>query len=78
MSSLRSTWEHAGRWMGPNDDAGMRAALSDGMIHRDADFQREQMRAWLRGLLEAEGVSLELDEPADWSRWPAGRRRWSP
>jgi hypothetical protein len=78
VAALRSTWEHAGRWMGPNDDEAMQAALSAGMIHRDAAFQREQMRAWLGELLEAEGVSLALDEPSDWSRWDAGRRRWNP
>ena len=78
VAALRDTWEHAGRWMGPNDDDGMQAALAEGMIHRDAAFQREQVRAWLRDLLEAEGVSLTLDEPSDWSRWDAEKRRWSP
>jgi hypothetical protein len=48
------------------------------MIRRDAAFQREQVRAWLRELLDAEGVSVELDEPTDWSHWDAGRRRWDP
>ena len=30
------TWEHAGRWAGPTDDPGFRAALAQGMVRRDA------------------------------------------
>jgi 1,2-phenylacetyl-CoA epoxidase catalytic subunit len=78
VAALRETWEHAGRWMGPNDDAGLQAALAEGMIRRDAAFQREQVRAWLAALLKAEGVALTLDEPSEWSSWDAGRRRWDP
>jgi 1,2-phenylacetyl-CoA epoxidase catalytic subunit len=78
VARLRETWEHAGRWAGPNDDPGLQAALAEGMVRRDAAAQREQVRAWLAALLEAEGVSLSLDEPSDWSSWDAERRRWSP
>ena len=78
VARLRETWEHAGRWMGPNDDAGLQAALDEGMVKRDADHQREQVRAWLAALLDAEGVSSTLDEPSDWSSWDPERRRWSP
>jgi 1,2-phenylacetyl-CoA epoxidase catalytic subunit len=78
VAALRQTWEHAGRWLGPNDDPGLQAALAEGMIRRDAAFQREQVRAWLHDLLEAEGVSLTLDEPSDWSHWDAEKRRWNP
>jgi 1,2-phenylacetyl-CoA epoxidase catalytic subunit len=75
LARVRETWEHAGRWPGPNDDPGLRAALDAGMIKRDAAQQREQVRAWLVDLLAAEGVAIELDEPADWSSWDAERRR---
>jgi 1,2-phenylacetyl-CoA epoxidase catalytic subunit len=75
---LLETWEEAGRWAGPNDDPGYRAALDTGMVRRDAAHQREQVRAWLVDLLAAEGVAIELQEPADWSRWDASTRRWSP
>jgi 1,2-phenylacetyl-CoA epoxidase catalytic subunit len=75
LARVRETWEHAGRWLGPNDDPGLRAALDAGMIKRDAAQQREQVRAWLVELLAAEGVAIELDEPADWSSWDAERRR---
>ncbi len=78
VQRLNETWEQAGRWLGPNDDPGLQAALAEGMIRRDAAFQREQVRAWLHDLLEAEGVSLTLDEPSDWSHWDAEKRRWSP
>jgi 1,2-phenylacetyl-CoA epoxidase catalytic subunit len=67
---LRETWEQAGRWLGPNDDAGLRAALDDGMIARDAAAQREQVRVWLRDLID-----VDLDEPSDWSSWDPQRRR---
>jgi ring-1,2-phenylacetyl-CoA epoxidase subunit PaaC len=77
LARLRETWEHAGRWAGPNDDAGLRAAVEAGMIRRDAAAQREQVRAWLVDLLAAEGASIELAEPADWSSWDPERRRWT-
>jgi len=72
------TWEHAGRWMGPADDPGVRAALELGMFHRDPAHQRAQVRSWLIDLLAAEGVTIALDEPADWSRWDPERRRLQP
>jgi 1,2-phenylacetyl-CoA epoxidase catalytic subunit len=72
------TWEHAGRWMGPNDDPGVAAALELGMIRRDPAAQREQVRAWLVGLLAGEGVTIALEEPGDWSKWDPERRRWEP
>jgi hypothetical protein len=40
--------------------------------------QREQVRAWARALLAAEGLDLTLAEPADWSSWDPTRRRWQP
>jgi 1,2-phenylacetyl-CoA epoxidase catalytic subunit len=75
---LRETWEHAGRWTGPADDAGFQAALEAGMVAHDPARQRERMRRWLADLLGAEGVELELDEPSDWSSWDPGLRRWTP
>jgi ring-1,2-phenylacetyl-CoA epoxidase subunit PaaC len=77
VARLRETWEHAGRWTGPADDAGFRAALDAGMVADDPAHQRERMRRWLADLLGAEGVDLELDEPGDWSSWDPGLRRWS-
>jgi ring-1,2-phenylacetyl-CoA epoxidase subunit PaaC len=75
VAHLRETWEQAGRWLGPSDDAGMRAAVEAGMIARDAAAQREQVRAWLTALLAAEGVQLALEEPADFTGWDPERRR---
>jgi 1,2-phenylacetyl-CoA epoxidase catalytic subunit len=75
VARLSETWEHAGRWAGPNDDPGFQAALAQGMVHRDASHQREQVRAWLVELLAGEGVEMTLEEPSDWSRWDPGRRR---
>ena len=75
VGRLRETWDEAGRWAGPNDDPGMRAAVDAGMVRHDAAHQREQVRTWLAALLAAEGVELELDEPSDWSSWDPERRR---
>jgi 1,2-phenylacetyl-CoA epoxidase catalytic subunit len=78
VTRLRETWEHAGRWMGPPGDPGVRAAVALGMVASDARDQRELMRVWLRELLAGEGVTLELGEPTDFSRWDPERRRWNP
>jgi 1,2-phenylacetyl-CoA epoxidase catalytic subunit len=78
VARLRETWEQAGRWTGPADDPGFRAALEAGMVAHDPARQRERMRAWLVELLGAEGVAIALDEPSDWSRWDPALRRWSP
>jgi ring-1,2-phenylacetyl-CoA epoxidase subunit PaaA/ring-1,2-phenylacetyl-CoA epoxidase subunit PaaC len=66
-------WEEAGRWIGPDDDPGYAEALAAGEVRRGPAEQREQMRAWLAGL-----VDLTLDEPSDWSGWDPERRRWTP
>jgi 1,2-phenylacetyl-CoA epoxidase catalytic subunit len=78
VARLHETWEHAGRWMGPADDPSVRSALELGMFQRDPAHQREQVRSWLVDLLAAEGVTIALDEPADWSRWDPERRRLEP
>ncbi len=78
VARLRATWEEAGRWTGPDDDPGFRAAMASGMVAQSPAQQRELMRSWLVALLGAEGVEIALAEPADWSRWDAGLRRWSP
>jgi ring-1,2-phenylacetyl-CoA epoxidase subunit PaaC len=70
VARLQETWEQAGRWLGPNDDPGLRAAVDEGVIARDAAAQREQVRAWLRDLID-----VELAEPSDWSSWDPQRRR---
>jgi len=36
------------------------------------------VRAWLVELLAAEGVTIVLDEPRDWSRWNPELRRYQP
>jgi 1,2-phenylacetyl-CoA epoxidase catalytic subunit len=78
LEHLRVTWEHAGRWIGPSDDPGVRAATEHGMFDRDPAGQREQVRGWLVALLAGEGVEIALDEPADWTRWDPERRRLAP
>ena len=63
------TWEHAGRWIGPDGDPSLAPRSTPGMLApRAAAQQRERVRAWLTELLGGEGVSIALDEPTDWSR----------
>jgi ring-1,2-phenylacetyl-CoA epoxidase subunit PaaA/ring-1,2-phenylacetyl-CoA epoxidase subunit PaaC len=78
LSALTDTWAQAGRWLGPADDPGVAAAVALGMVSSDARTQRALVREWLSALLQGEGISLELDEPTDFSRWDAERRRWDP
>ena len=79
VARLQETWEHAGRWLGPADDPGFRAAMDAGMIAHDPAAQRELVRAWLLGLLAAEGVDgVALAEPSDWTGWDPALRRWAP
>jgi phenylacetate-CoA oxygenase PaaI subunit len=78
LNRLRETWEHAARWTGPADDPGVTAAVANGMLTADAAAQRDQVRRWLSDLLAAEGVTIELPEPTDWSAWDPARRRWEP
>jgi len=76
VARLLETWEHAGRWIGPDDDAEIAAAVAAGEVSRDAAAQREQVRAWLVDVLAAEGVELTLPE-LTWDDWDPERRRWS-
>jgi 1,2-phenylacetyl-CoA epoxidase catalytic subunit len=78
VSRLETTWAHAGRWPGPVDEPGYLAALEQGMVRDDPAAQRERVRTWLAALLGAEGVSIDLGEPVDWSGWHPLTRRWTP
>jgi 1,2-phenylacetyl-CoA epoxidase catalytic subunit len=77
IARLQETWEHAGRWIGPDDDPECAAALEAGEIVKSPAEQREMMRAWLTELLSAENVTIELPE-LTWDGWDAERRRWEP
>ena len=78
LDRIEQTWAQAGRWAGPADDEGYRAAVELGMVREGPDEQRERMRRWLAQVLDAEGVALTLDAPSDWSRWDPATRRWTP
>jgi 1,2-phenylacetyl-CoA epoxidase catalytic subunit len=77
VARLEETWQHAGRWIGPDDDPECAAALEAGEVSQSPADQRELMRRWLTDLLAAEGVSIELPE-LSWDDWDPERRRWSP
>ena len=69
---LRETWEQAGRWMGPDDDPGFAPRSTRAWSSAAPPHQREQVRAWLAALLDAEGVRSRSTSRRDWSR--LGRR----
>jgi 1,2-phenylacetyl-CoA epoxidase catalytic subunit len=68
-------WSSASRWPGPGDHPGYRAAIEQGMVREGPDPVRGRVRDWLVSLLDAEGVAVELTDPADWSGWDEERRR---
>jgi 1,2-phenylacetyl-CoA epoxidase catalytic subunit len=78
VQRLRETWDHAGRWIGPEDDPAYAAALDAGQVTQSPAHQRELMRSWLTGILATEGVEIELPDPPDWVGWDPERRRWTP
>ena len=75
VARLVETWQHGGRWIGPDDDPEYAAALEAGEVKHGPADQRELMRAWLTDLLASEGVEIELPE-LTWEDWDAERRRW--
>jgi phenylacetate-CoA oxygenase PaaI subunit len=78
VQRLTETWAQSARFAGPDDDPGAVAALALGMFSLSPARQRAMVRDWLVALLEAEGRTIELPEPTDWSAWDPRRRRWSP
>ncbi len=77
IARLTETWEQSARFAGPDDDPGAVAAVQLGMFSLTPARQRAMVRDWLVALLEAEGRTIELPEPADWSAWDPRTRRWS-
>ncbi len=75
VARLQETWEHAGRWIGPDDDPEYAAALEAGEVKQGPAEQRELMRTWLAELLAREGVEITLPE-LTWDDWDPERRRW--
>jgi ring-1,2-phenylacetyl-CoA epoxidase subunit PaaC len=78
VTRLEGAWAEVSRWPGPADEQGCRAAIEVGMVAEDAAALRATLRAWLTELLAGEHTTIRLEEPEDWSRWDAQRRRWSP
>jgi 1,2-phenylacetyl-CoA epoxidase catalytic subunit len=68
-------WGQAAQWPGPEDDPGYAAALAEGMLSEGPSEIRSRIREWLRGLLAAEGLAIELPEPQDWASWKEETRR---
>jgi phenylacetate-CoA oxygenase PaaI subunit len=68
-------WSAGARWPGPDDHPGYRAAIAHGMVSEGPAAVRKRVRAWLSGLLNAEGAEVALEEPADWSGWEEEQRR---
>ena len=75
LARINEMWAQAARWPGPDDHPGYRDAIERGMVGEGPAAVRERVRAWLSGLLAAEGVAISLPEPVDWSGWDERYRR---
>jgi len=78
IERLATTWEQSSRFPGPDDDPGAVAAVELGMFSLAPGRQRAMVRDWLVALLDGEGRTISLIEPADWSAWDPRTRRWAP
>jgi 1,2-phenylacetyl-CoA epoxidase catalytic subunit len=75
LRRIEEMWAQAARWPGPDDHLGYREAIEHGMLSEGPADVRGQVRSWLTDLLGAEGVSVALAEPRDWSGWDERYRR---
>lgn len=72
---VEEMWADASRWPGPDDDAGYRDAMAQGMVRDSPARVRERVRLWLVPLLEGQGLEVALEEPSDWAAWDEEERR---
>jgi ring-1,2-phenylacetyl-CoA epoxidase subunit PaaC len=75
LQRVDEMWKEASRWPGPDDHAGYQAALAEKMVSEGPWAIRDRVHDWLVELLDAEGVSVELAAPSDWSGWDEVSRR---
>jgi 1,2-phenylacetyl-CoA epoxidase catalytic subunit len=75
LARIEEMWAEAARWPGPDGHPGYREALERGMVSDGPAVVRGQVREWLTALLGAEGISVALPEPGDWSDWDERYRR---
>jgi phenylacetate-CoA oxygenase PaaI subunit len=75
LQRIEEMWAEAARWPGPDDHAGYREAIEQGMVSVGPAAIREQVRVWLTDVLGAEGVAIALPEPDDFSAWDERYRR---
>jgi phenylacetate-CoA oxygenase PaaI subunit len=72
LQRIGEMWAAAARWPGPDDHAGYRAAIEQGMVGEGPAAIRARMREWMLGLFPGE---VRLSEPADWSGSDEDHRR---
>jgi ring-1,2-phenylacetyl-CoA epoxidase subunit PaaC len=75
MTRIEELWSDAARWPGPEEHAGYQDALAAGMVCETPNAIRARVRDWLTALVDAEGASVSLPEPTDWSQWDEARRQ---
>jgi 1,2-phenylacetyl-CoA epoxidase catalytic subunit len=68
-------WSEASRWPGPPDEVGYLAAVEQGMVSEGPEAVRRRVRDWLSERLAAEGATIVLEDPCDWSTWDRESRR---
>jgi phenylacetate-CoA oxygenase PaaI subunit len=75
LAAIDEMWAQAARWPGPEEDAGYREAIAQEILSEGPAAVRGRVREWLTSLLAAEGIEVELPEPANWAGWDAEHRR---
>jgi phenylacetate-CoA oxygenase PaaI subunit len=75
LGRIEEMWAAAARWPGPDDRAGYRAAMSEGMVATAPGEIRRRVRNWLTERLQAAGARAALPEPEDWADWDERYRR---
>jgi 1,2-phenylacetyl-CoA epoxidase catalytic subunit len=75
LRRIEEMWADAARWPGPQQHAGYRDAVAQGMVSEGPGAVRARVRDWLHGLLASEGCAAALEDPVDWSDWDEERRR---
>ncbi len=75
LRRIDGMWEQAARWPGPDDQAGYRQAVQQGMLSEGPAAIRRRVGDWLTAVMGAEGVRIDLDDPVDYSAWDPEHRR---
>jgi 1,2-phenylacetyl-CoA epoxidase catalytic subunit len=75
LARIEEMWADAARWPGPDEHAGYREAIAQGMVSEAPAATRARVRDWLSALLADLECTVALAEPTEWSDWDEEHRR---